>query len=381
MQLQIDISRPYGIVLEGGGARGAYQIGAWKALKEAGVQIRGIAGSSVGALNGALMCMDDLEKAENLWKNISYSRVMDVDEIPVELLQDWKSVGFKEALSGAASILKDGGIDIAPLRQLIADSVDERKIRQSERELFVTTFSVDERRQMVLDVRNLPEGEIGDALLASAYFLVFKNEKLGGRRYMDGGMLNNVPVDVLLEQGYRDIIVIRIYGPGIDTEKWIEIPDEVTVHRIAPRQNLGGILEFDSRRTAKNMKLGYYDAKRMLYGLAGRSYYIDAPQSEAYYFDKMMSELELLKLQLFPHLDEEERGQLSGYRAFTERVFPALADQLKLGENWDYRELYLALLEAWAKKLKMNRLHIYAVDEIVQNVYIHLGKLDSLLPL
>ncbi len=129
------------------------------------------------------------------------------------------------------------------------------------------------------------------------------------------------------------------------------------------------------------MKLGYYDAKRMLYGLAGRSYYIDAPQSEAYYFDKMMSELELLKLQLFPHLDEEERGQLSGYRAFTERVFPALADQLKLGENWDYRELYLALLEAWAKKLKMNRLHIYAVDEIVQNVYIHLGKLDSLLPL
>lgn len=381
MRLQIDVSKPYGIVLEGGGARGAYQIGAWKALREAGVQIRGIAGSSVGALNGALMCMDDLEKAEKLWKNISYSSVMDVGDFPVELLQDWKSVGFKEALSGAAGILKEGGIDVAPLRQLIADTVDERKIRQSDRELYVTTFSVDERRQMVLDVKSLPEGGIGDALLASAYFPAFKNEKLGGKSYMDGGMFNNVPVDVLLEKGYQDIIVIRIYGPGVDTEKWIEIPEEVSVHRIAPRQNLGGILEFDRRRALRNMKLGYFDAQRMLYGLAGRSYYIDAPQSEAYYFDKMMSELELLKLKLLPNLDEEEQSQLSGYRAFTERVFPELARQLKLGEEWDYKTLYLAVLEAWAKKLKMNRMHIYAVDEIVQNVYIHIGKLDSYLPL
>ena len=59
MEAVIDLSKEYGIVLEGGGARGAYQIGVWKALKEAGVKIKGIAGTSVGALNGALMCMDD----------------------------------------------------------------------------------------------------------------------------------------------------------------------------------------------------------------------------------------------------------------------------------------------------------------------------------
>ena len=57
MKPVLDLSKEYGIVLEGGGARGAYQIGAWKALKEAGVKIKGIAGTSVGALNGALMCM------------------------------------------------------------------------------------------------------------------------------------------------------------------------------------------------------------------------------------------------------------------------------------------------------------------------------------
>ena len=79
MQPVIDLSREYGLVLEGGGAKGAYQIGAWRALKEAGVRIRGVAGTSVGALNGALICMDDLEQAEKLWKTIAYSKVMDVD--------------------------------------------------------------------------------------------------------------------------------------------------------------------------------------------------------------------------------------------------------------------------------------------------------------
>ena len=86
MKLQLDKRRFYGIVLEGGGARGAYQIGAWKALKEAGIEIKGAAGTSVGALNGALICMDDLEKAEKIWENIRYSQVMDVDD------QDRKSV-------------------------------------------------------------------------------------------------------------------------------------------------------------------------------------------------------------------------------------------------------------------------------------------------
>ena len=71
MEAVIDLSKEYGIVLEGGGARGAYQIGVWKALKEAGVKIKGIAGTSVGALNGALMCMDDYENAEMSFQTFS----------------------------------------------------------------------------------------------------------------------------------------------------------------------------------------------------------------------------------------------------------------------------------------------------------------------
>ena len=68
MEPVIDISKEYGLVLDGGGARGAYQIGAWKALVEAGVKFNAVAGTSVGALNGALICMGDIEKAEGIWR-------------------------------------------------------------------------------------------------------------------------------------------------------------------------------------------------------------------------------------------------------------------------------------------------------------------------
>ena len=66
----IDMSKEYGLVFDGGGARGAYQIGAWKALVEAGVKINAVAGTSVGALNGALVCMGDVEKAEDIWSKM-----------------------------------------------------------------------------------------------------------------------------------------------------------------------------------------------------------------------------------------------------------------------------------------------------------------------
>lgn len=382
MELQLDLSKQYGIVLEGGGAKGSYQIGAWKALREAGVQIKGVAGASVGALNGALMCMDDLERAEYIWENIAYSKVMDMDDGLVEQLKSGRlrDMNLKALAGSALRLLKDGGFDIAPLKKLITETVDEDKIRSSDRELFITTISLDEWKGIVVDVKSLPEGDIPDALLASAYFMAFKNEKLGGKRFIDGGGFNNVPINVLVDQGYQDIIVMRIYGLGFDTEKVVEIPEGVTISHIAPRQELCGTLEFDKKKAKRNMLLGYYDAMRLLYGLVGRVYYFDAPQSEAYYFDKMMSEVELVKHYIRPELEQAEFDRLEGYRVFTERIFPALAKEMRLKDGWDYKELYLAVLESWAKEMRMNRFRIYTPDEIVQKIHVQARKLDSFLP-
>ena len=221
MRFQLDLTKEYGVVLEGGGAKGSYQIGAWKALREAGIRIKGIAGASVGALNGAMMCMDDLEKAEYIWENISYSKVMDVDDDIIGSVRklDLKAVNLRQVAEDAKRVLKEKGFDITPLKQLIESVVDEERIRTSGRELFITTYSITDRRLLTLNAREIPEGEIGDMLLASAYFPAFKNQKLNGKRYVDGGGWNNVPVNVLLEQGYEDILVIRIYGLGFDSER------------------------------------------------------------------------------------------------------------------------------------------------------------------
>lgn len=371
MKLQLDLNREYGIVLEGGGAKGAYQVGAWRALREAGVKIRGAAGTSVGALNGALICMDDLARAEHIWENISYSRVMDVDDqlmdqlrkLSLRTITSLPSLNVGELILGVKRILKDKGFDIAPLKALIEEVVDEEKIRQSDRELYAVTYSLSDRRPLIANVKEAPEGTISDMLLASAYLLGFRQEKLGGKYYMDGGGINNVPVDVLIDRGYEDIIVLRIYGYGIDTEKKLEVPQHVTLYHVAPRQDLGGILEFDRKRARRNMLLGYFDGKRMLYGLCGRVYYIDAPEGEGYYFHKMMDEIQEYLSWMKPEFAEAE-SEKTGLRAYTETIFPRLSRKLKMKEGWDYKDLYLSLAEDMAKRLHISRFKIYTADEL-----------------
>ena len=213
MKLLLDLTKEYGLVLDGGGARGAYQIGAWKALREAGVHINAVAGTSVGALNGALICMGDLEKAEKIWSEMTFSRVMDVDDAWMERLFQGEQ-RLADILPEIRRILAEGGVDVTPLRRLIHETVDEKKIRESGIEFCMTTFSLSEFRKLELSISDIPEGRLEDFLLASAYLIGFRNEKLEGRRYLDGGLADNVPVAPLVERGYKDIIEIRIYGPG-----------------------------------------------------------------------------------------------------------------------------------------------------------------------
>ena len=371
-KIKLDLSREYGLVLEGGGAKGSFQIGAWRALREAGIKLKGVSGVSVGALNGALICMDDPEKAEDIWHNINYSAVMDFNMNTGSILETAEEI---------KKLIKDRGVDITPLKKLLHETVDEEKIRNSHCELFATTFSVSDMKLLNIDVKSASEGKMEEILLASAFFPVFKTEKLSGKLYTDGGGFNNVPLDVLVDRGYQDVIVVRIYGPGYDREKKVKIPEGTNIYHIAPREELGGVLEFDKKRSRKNMALGYLEASRLLYGLDGRRYYIYAPYEEPYYFDRMMSELELLKIYLESVLDEEALAYLDGYRFYTENVFPELARELKLKPDWDYKDMYLAMLEELAVTFKISRYRVYKADELAREIHKSLLKADGRLPL
>lgn len=333
----LDLSKEYGIVLDGGGARGAYQIGAWKALKEAGVKVNAVAGTSVGALNGALICMDDVEKAEKIWREMTFSKVMNVDDGWMERLFRNENT-FSEVLSEIWKTLSDGGIDVAPLRKLIHEVMDEEQIRACGKEFCLLTFSLTDMKELDLSIQDIPDGMLEDFLLASAYLVGFKNEKLHGKRYIDGGVLNNVPLGSLVRRGYADIIEIRIYGPG--REPSVKMPENSSLYRIGPRVRLGSIIEFDSRRSRQNLKIGYYDAMRVIYGLEGFIYYIDQTKEEEWYTEQLA--------------------------AVTEREKAEMAFVLKLPIGFTDKELYFAMLEASAKQMRVPKYQIYTVDELLK---------------
>lgn len=340
MEPVIDLSKEYGLVLDGGGARGAYQIGAWKALAEAGVKISAVAGTSVGALNGALICMGDVGKAENIWKEMTFSTVMDVDDEWMERLFR-KETTIKEFLNEGRKMLKDGGVDVTPLRRLIHETVDEEAIRNCGKEFCLLTFSVSEFKELDLSIEDIPEGTLEDFLLASAYLIGFKNERIRGKKYIDGGVVNNVPLNSLVKRGYEDIIEVRIYGPG--REPRVRMPKESEKYEIAPRVKLGSIIEFSEKRSRQNLMIGYYDAKRMLYGLEGSIYYLEQTHEEEYY------------------------GRLLGDMREIEKA--EIAFVLKLPLGYTDKELFLGMLEATAKLLQIPKYQVYTVDQLYDMVY------------
>ena len=265
MQLRLDNTKTYAIALEGGGAKGAYQIGAWKALDEAGIKYSAVSGTSVGALNGALMCMGDLDRAIKLWSDIRLSDIINVDE---EKERSFKNLmnghveNLHDSIAQVIEIIRQRGLDVAPLRSWVRELVDAAAIRSSNVELFVTTMSLSEHRGLEIRLNDLSEDEMCDMLLASSYHPSFRLEKLGGKLYADGCFVDSLPDHVLVKQGYKDIIAIRL--PGMGLERPFIKPRDVNITTIATSSDLGFVLNFDAELSKRNMTIGYYDAKRAL---------------------------------------------------------------------------------------------------------------------
>ena len=171
-------------------------------------------------------------------------------------------------------------------------------------------------------------------LMASAYLPVFRMEKLGGKLYADGGVRDVLPIHVLIENGYRNIIALRLYGTGV--ERSVRIPRGTQVYTVAPSADLGGTMEYESERTRRNMRLGYYDAKRFLYGLRGEVYYIDSQWDE----ERARDFLSRAAMRVGAPLGWTLRG-------VHERLLPALAKALDR-EKGGYLDVVTAALERCA---------------------------------
>lgn len=266
------LNNEYGLVLAGGGGKGAYQAGVYKALQECGLseKICGIAGSSVGALNMLVFAQKSGNLGELIWKNIHPSQFIQITD----------------GIDG-----KEGVFDREGLLKIIHSNVDFSQIIQADIPLYATVSRYDEygmgkpaAEYMRLNGRK--EEEIIQIVMASSAIpILYEPVKIGKYIYRDGGVTDNLPIKPLYQTGLRNFIVITL---SMGTKVPVELYPDANFIIIRPSMDLGdritGTMDFTSRGANIRMKLGYEDAVRTLK-------YLNSPEASEPGFQKRMMSL------------------------------------------------------------------------------------------
>lgn len=225
-----------GVALEGGGARGSYQIGALKALKKCGIRPSCYVGTSIGAVNAALAVDGDFNKMENIWLSMKCEDLFNVDVNLLKALKDKKinKEIFKTGVQTVFGIIKNAGIDTTKLKSTFKSYLDEDKIRKSNVDFGLVTYSLSDKKAVELFKDDIPKGKMYEYLIASCYLPVFKMEKIiDDKYYLDGGFHDNCPINMLLRKGYDEIYAIRTHSIGMHQKL---IKNNAKIIYIAPKE-------------------------------------------------------------------------------------------------------------------------------------------------
>lgn len=309
-----------GLVLSGGGAKGAYQAGVVKALHELGVEVHAIAGASIGALNGAVLAsagsmLQGAERLEELWRVLANHSPLKLKPFPAYihlLLSSGLQLAVPSIFSKVLSAAKRGGIsdlqfpdvfssqgssllDDDPLRELMERYMDPEDLRKGVplyasayrsagagadlMKIALAQLGVSETPDSeFFHIQSLPVKDQKEILLASAALpLLFSSREYDGGNYSDGGQggwqtaQGNTPIAPLLDAGCNFVIVTHLS----DGSTWDRhaFPN-VTVLEIRPQSSFsrsegmfGGakdLLGFDGSKIPSWIEQGYQDAMHCL---------------------------------------------------------------------------------------------------------------------
>lgn len=321
-----------GLVLSGGGAKGAYQVGVLKALMESGTRVDMLAGASIGALNGAVLASAPslkvgVEHLEKLWTTMAedspismripgYLTLLCAAGLRMNGLAAFDMVAKIAQMAArhmrtpfALEMMKQfnsGVLCDKPLQSLMDEYLDMAALARGL-PLYVSVFESvggftdlgrvlsaelgvkDSPPSKFFHVQSLPVSEQKEALLASAAIpLLFESREVNGATYSDGGqgdwsnVQGNTPITPLLEAGCNMVIVTHLTDGSLFSRH--DFP-EANVLEIRPQSPiardagfLGGakdLLGFDSTRIPSWIEQGYRDAlhciERVMKPLATRT--------------------------------------------------------------------------------------------------------------
>ena len=250
------------VVLSGGGSKGSYQIGVWKALKKLKIKYDIITGTSVGALNGAIMVENNYYKALKIWNKINLKVLFGEDAInSTNDLEIYKMYGKQ--------FLKQGGMNVEKLEILLNKMLNKKKFYSSKTNYGLITYNLTTKQPVELTKENIDQSLLTDYLMASATcFPAFKKKDIEGHEYIDGGYFDNLPINLAISMGADEIIAVDLNAPGIK-----RIPNkQVKTITIKPKNKLTNFLNFNEEGSKNNMKFGYNDTMKTFGKLEGNKF-------------------------------------------------------------------------------------------------------------
>lgn len=365
------------LVLCGGGARGGYHIGVSEALKEIKFEPKIITGTSVGALNGALLALKEDKLAKEIWENMSMDTVFEKKEE-----KDINSI--KSPAEFVLEIGKIGGIDPIPLKKLVNKLADEKKFRESDIEFGLVVTEIRPMRMVTKYIDEMEEGKIADYILASsACFPIMKMYEINGHNYVDGGYSDNIPFELALKRGATEIVIVDM--PGMFKLKKVEDVN-AKVHYIFPKHDLGNFIIFNKETANRDIKLGYLDTMKEFGKLEGNYYYFTLnSNSEA---SKYTLKTKIVYKKIFtnlPSIGTLERiatnKVINHIKKYNEKVFENTSDILNILEMaaqnygvdytkiYNFNELANIVIEKYKESIKTEEYkRILSLNKIIETV-------------
>lgn len=364
----------YGVVLEGGGLKGAYHLGAVKAILECGYEIGAYVGTSIGSFNAAVLAQGDFDLLYKEWWSASSMLALDLKENELTKLVNKKFdiAGIKYWVKFFSDSVANKGIDTTKIKALYTKYINEEKLRKSSTDYGLVTVSLTDRKPVYIYKEDIPEGEVATYALASSYLPVFKQDKIlnDDKIYIDGGFYDNCPITLLKKKGYKDIFEVRTKSIGISRRVDRKGLNIIT---ISPSKELGGLLFSDNKAIKNDMQMGYFDALRVLKGYIGEKYYV-VPTDNDKVFKALCNLTDEQILKIIDGVKMSGIENMEPKKILFEKVLPIIQMKLKNKDTSSYQTTLVSMIEYILEEEKV-QYKLFTTEELIKEVKKKIPKL------